>query len=319
VSAANTGLGYISPLAQWDRVAAVRRRPRRTFDEDGECPIFFPLESVPAVSHPLVTDRGGRIVETVLLHSLYQYLHFTTVLEQVAVIPVSSAIAMGRAGVTLSAALRSDAFKITTDEAWHAQFSHDFAEQLAASTGIPPSGLVTPRFVDRLDRARECFDPAHRDLTVLTFATVSETLISSLLADIPRDDRLPPSVRALVADHAADEGRHNAYFKNVLRNLWPQLSEAERRLVGPRIPEFIEIFLQPDLASVRSLLQAAGLSERDAANVVEDVYTRDCPLYDLAPAARGTVRAYRSVGALDDPATFEAFEAAGLLPTPASS
>src|SRR4029079_18312949 len=180
-------------------------------------------ELMPVVGHPLVVDRGPGVVERLLVGRLYQYLHFTTELEELAVVPVVSKIARGRAGIALSPAMCADAFNIATDETWHAQFSYDLMRQVQWLTAVPWRPPELPLFVDRLDEVRQRLDPEIRGVEALLFAIVSETLISSILSDLPRDRRLPTAVREVVADHAEDEGRHHAYFRGVLRVLWSSL------------------------------------------------------------------------------------------------
>src|SRR5262245_21276517 len=98
---------YESKFGNWDNRAAVRSRPRRLIEApDLESRVFFPPESVPALSHHLVIRRGPEVVSQILLHSLYQYLHFTTTLEQVAVLPVTSNISLGLAGYSVPEAMR---------------------------------------------------------------------------------------------------------------------------------------------------------------------------------------------------------------------
>jgi P-aminobenzoate N-oxygenase AurF len=306
-------VAYVSKFGNWENRASVRNKPPRILTEASPTTVFFPPEAVPAVSDPLVAERGPAVAHRLLVHSLYQYLHFTTVLEQVAVLPVTARISLDRAGVpALPAAMRGDAFKITTDEAWHAQCSHDFTSRVVAATGVAASAVVEPRFVRLLARVRDGFDVADRPLVDLVFAIVSETLVSSLLSDLPFDRRLPDPVRALVADHAADEGRHHSYFRAFLRHLWPQLTGAQRRLIGPRVPEFAEVFLRPDLDAVHAALTASGFTAAESATIVRRSYHPGSPVFDIAPAARATVRAFREVDALEDPSTRDAFTAAGL-------
>jgi hypothetical protein len=304
---------YESKFGNWDNRAAVRTRPRRLLgDDDGEA-LLFPPEFVPAIAHPVVVDRGPGVMHRILLHSLYQYLHFTTVLEQVVVLPITSSLAVGRSGLDVPEGMRADAFKITTDEAWHAQFSYDFIQQLATATGIDPSAITPPSFLRRLEEIRATFDPGSRHLVDLLFTVVSETLVSSLLSEIPNDTRLPVPVRDLVADHAVDEGRHHAYFRSFLRWLWPHLSNWERQRITPRVPDLIHVFLDPDAQAVSAALKATGFSQEEAAAIVSESYASGAPIFDVEPAARATVRGFQEVGALDDPATHDAFLTAGLL------
>ncbi|GGS49257.1 diiron oxygenase [Streptomyces parvus] len=305
---------YISRFGKWDARASVRQRPARRLSGDrDELAIPFPPELAPVALHELVAGRGPDTVREVLTHSLYQYLHFTTELEELAVIPVVAKISRNRAGLDLPEAMRADAFKIYTDEAWHAQFSYDLVRQVERSSGIAVRLPELPSFVERLDAVRASLDPAVRGLEALMFSVVSETLISSILADIPHDARLPKTVRELVRDHAEDEGRHHAYFRQVLHAFWPALPARERRAVGPLLPQVILAFLEPDYRAIGTALSATGLAPDEVAQVLAESLPRRRVVDEAARSAGSAVRYFREVGALDDPATAEAFEASGLL------
>lgn len=312
-SARENGAPYESKFLSWERRASVRTKPSRTFVDDERSMLLFPPEMVPTLAHPLVRERGPAAAQRVLAQSLYHYLHFTVVLEQIAIIPVTGRIALGQTGVAVPARMQADAFKITTDEAWHAQFSYDIVQQVAEACGVPAATPRQPQFARRLEEIRESFEPSHRALVDLFFATVSETLVSSYLSELPGDGRLPRSVRALVADHAEDEGRHHAYFRAFLRIIWPQLGDRERRLIGPRIPDLIEAFLQPDVAAAALALRDAGLNEHEVATVVHDCYLAAPAWGPIVAASRATVRSFRDVDALDDPPTYDAFASRRLV------
>jgi hypothetical protein len=308
---------YRSAFQGWDERASVRRKPARHPEVSHGTELFFPPEYAPWVDHRLVAERGPRARFELLVHALHQYLHFTTVLEQVAILPVTLRLSrgLGSSGVDIPPAMRTDAFRITTDESWHAQFCHEFMVQVGNRTGTPPVAVVDPAFAAELDQARASFGGSHRALADLTFACVSETLISGFLASVPRDTRLPKPVRQLIADHASDEGRHHAYFRSFLKQLWPALDDAERALVGRHVPQFVHTFLAPDPAGAESALRELGFSATDRAVILGDVMdgwtanTRDAH----ALAAAGTVRAFADVGALDLVQVRDAFETADLL------
>ncbi|MEV7190834.1 diiron oxygenase [Streptomyces sp. NPDC093510] len=307
-------VAYDSRFGNWEARASVRRKPARRLEGQGdELAVPFPPELAPVATHPLVTGRGPAAVREVLTHCLYQYLHFTTELEELAVIPVVGKISRNRAGLLLPEAMRADAFKIYTDEAWHAQFSYDLVRQVERGSGIAVRLPELPLFVDRLDAVRDRLDPAVRGLEGLMFSIVSETLISAILADLPHDARLPKAVRELVRDHAEDEGRHHAYFRQLLDAFWPALSARERAAVGPLLPEIVYAFLEPDYRAAGLALRAVGLRPDEVAQVLAESLPRDRVTGDVAAAARSAVRYFCEVGALDNPATAEAFEASGLL------
>lgn len=305
--------GYVSRFDKWYQKATVRASPQRFLKESREDYLYFPPDLVPAATHPLVVARGSAAAQAVMVQRLYEYLRFTVELEHTTVVPITTAIALGRTGLHLPARMREDAFKITTDEAWHAQFSFDLISQVYAATGIVPQLSVGLPFRHRLDGIRARLPADVRGASDILFAVVSETLITAILADFPREPRLNPTVRDVVADHAADEGKHHAYFRSVLEFLWPVLGADQRRQLGPAVPEIVRAFLEPDQQATARVLRSLGLSESDVDGVVADSFpTRDIEA-SIAKAARSTVRYFDEAGAMKDARTREAFETAGLL------
>jgi P-aminobenzoate N-oxygenase AurF len=304
---------YRSKFTRWDELASVRSSPRRLLADPASDQLFFPPELVPAAAHPLTAELGEEARRALLVHRLYQYLEFTVELEDTAVIPVASKIARGRAGVELPEEMRMDAFKIATDEAWHAQFSYDMVAQVQAATGVPRPAGEPPQFARRLADIGAQLDPDLRGIDDILFAVVSETLISAILSDLPNDRRLPLAVRELVADHAADEGKHHAFFRSLLEFLWPALSVGQRRRIGPWLPELVYAFLEPDYTATALSLAGVGLPSAVIEQVLHEAYPKAAVRRSVADAARSTIRYFRAVGALDEPETLEAFAAAGLL------
>jgi hypothetical protein len=285
----------------------VRRNPARHLTEVSSDELYFPPELAPAFAHPLLVGRGEVVQRRFLVRTLYQYLHFTSELEDLAVIPVAMDLSRNRSGLVLPTAARQDAYKIVTDEAWHAQFSHDLHLEIVEASGELPPPARVPQFVQRLNAIEEHLTAEIPEIGRLLFAIVSETLVSSLLAKIPRDTRLPQAVRDTVADHALDEGRHHAYFRGVLRHLWAALSGSERRRVGPWVPSVILAFLEPDYLAVADSLAGLGFPAEQVEQVLLDSYPRAQVLSSVAAAARPTIRYFEELGALHDPATADAF------------
>ncbi|WP_371640715.1 diiron oxygenase [Streptomyces virginiae] len=304
---------YVSKFTRWDTRASVRVKPQRLLTVPDTGQLYFPPELMPVVAHPLVSSKPNAVTERILAQRLHQYLYFTTELEQVAVMPVTMNISRGRAGLELPAAMRDDAFKITTDEAWHAQFSDDLSRQVERQTGFEACVPDHLSFIGRLDKIRGAMDHDLRGAADLAFSIVSETLISSILSDLPRDRRLPTAVRDLVQDHAEDEGRHHAYFRTLLDFFWQELAASERNRIGPLIPDLITAFLEPDYLAIALTLGDAGFSIEEAAEIISESYPADDTRTAIGKSSRATVRYFREVGALDSPLAHEAFEAAGLI------
>lgn len=304
---------YASRFGRWEDLASVRRKPQRTLSADSD--LYFPPELYPVVQHPLVVAKGEAVVKVLLLLRFYDYLDFTTELENLAVIPVAAKISRGRSGLQLPEQMRADAFKIVTDEAWHAQFSYDFARQLEAVTGVDriDSSGRAPAFTQRLDRLRAQLPAEVRGVEAILFAIISETLISGVLSELPRDDRLPRAVRDLIRDHAEDEGRHHVYFRSMVKHLWPALTVRERRAIGPHIPSVVYAFLEPDYLQVATHLEGIGLTSDEIGQVIAESWPKLRLFRMISQAAAPVVRYFAEAGALQDRATQTSFEEAGLV------
>lgn len=312
-TAGRYGAEYQSAFRHWDERAGVRRKPRRVLDTPADDALYFPPDLFPAANHHLVLAKGPELVRLLLVQHLYDYLDFTTELEALAVIPVAGKLGRGSAGLDLPEHMRADAFKIVTDEAWHAQFSDDFARQVEERTGVPRIRTSPPAFIGRLEAIRAHLPSAVRGLESLMFTVVSETLVSGILAGVPRDRRVQESVRAVVRDHAEDEGRHHVYFRTLLRYLWPTLDPVHRQAIGPVLPEIIFAFLEPDFARIGRILRGCGFTVEETEQVLAESWPTERRVRDAAEAANATIRYFADAGALDEPGTAAAFETAGLV------
>ncbi len=305
---------YRSRLNRWEQRASVRSKPRRVLatDEAG-AGLYFPPELVPIATHPLVSGRGADATNRVLMQRLHVYLDFTAELEHEVVNPICAALSRGRTGLRLPDAMREDAFKIYTDEAWHAQFSDDLQRQIVGATGVPAVRAQSQAFMRALVAMQRALPPDIRGLSRVFAAIVSETLISAILADIPRDGRVVTAVREVVSDHAVDEGVHHAYFASLLEHAWLQLSQRQRTSIGVQMPGYIRAYLDPDLPALAEVLFDAGVPSDDVGQVLHDAHAGVRVDREVRADARVTLRHLARVGVLDDPEIVEAFQSAGLL------
>jgi hypothetical protein len=260
-----------------------------------------------------VRRLGEESLRRILVQRLYVYLDFTAELEQRAVNPICAAISRRRSGFDLPEGMLEDAYKIYTDEAWHAQFSDDMQRQVVEETGVPPVLPDAPAFIKRLAAAEQTAPLGNRGLVPFFFTIVSETLISAILSDIPQDRRIVRAVRDVVSDHAIDEGVHRAYFTKLLEFAWLQLTDRQRRDVSMYLPDFVRAFLDPDFAALAGVLEDAGLTEDDVGQVLSDCYRPREVAARVRADARPTLRELARVGVFDDSAAVAAFEDAGLL------
>ncbi|MEU3726495.1 diiron oxygenase [Streptomyces sp. NPDC031705] len=305
---------YRSCFSSWENRSSVRAKPRRVLEELEAGKVFFPPELVPALYHPMVREREEEVIKSLLLQRLYIYLDFTADLEQLVVSPVTQLISRRRSGFDLPDEMVRDSYRICTDEAWHAQFSDDLQEQLIAATRERPcAARQQPYFLTRLEALKDGLEPQYRPLADLFFTVVSETLISSILSGIPKDQRVCTVVRETIADHAEDEGRHHAYFVKFFEYAWPQLTDRERDLVGALLPEFTLAFLRPDVDAAHDMLRFTGLDFEAVTGVVEETYPDGRLRAEMRAAAASTLRLFERNGVFESSKVADSFFQCGLL------
>ncbi|MFD7625417.1 diiron oxygenase [Streptomyces sp. NPDC059851] len=305
---------YTSPFGRWWERSSVRQAPRRTLDEpSSEAVRYFSPDLVPVARHPLIAKLRPELFDQVLIQHLYRYLDFTAKLETLVVNRTVLGIAGGSVGVELPEEMRFDAYKIYCDEAYHALFSVDLMRQVRDRTGIAPRLPRQPYFLKRLEEIQATLAPEYRALAELIFVTVSETLISASLAEIPVDDGVMPAVRETIRDHAVDEGRHHAYFATFLKYLWAGLDRTERRTAALLAPRLVDAFLRPDTDAIREELLGYGLSHDSAEQVLAEVYDECTVAAHTRLTAKRTLHYFTSLDVLDDPEVAQEFRTYGLL------
>ncbi|WP_246017265.1 diiron oxygenase [Micromonospora pisi] len=305
---------YRSPFRNWDERSAVRARPRRTLSPDDDSSLYFSPDLVPVAAHDLVRHLRPELFEQVLTQHLYRYLAFTEKLETLVVNGTVLAIASGSVGVPLPDEMRLDAYRIYCDEAYHALFSVDLMRQVVARTGTQPVLPDQPYFLRRLQEIQAALPSPMRPLAELLFVTISETLISATMGEVPMDPTVAPAVRDAIRDHAVDEGRHHAYFAIFLRHLWGALDSAGRREAALLAPRLIDAFLRPDQPAIRSELQSYGLTRDDAEQVVSEVYGENTVRTQVAAMAQRTVQYFAALEVFAAPEVADEFHRYGLQP-----
>jgi para-aminobenzoate N-oxygenase AurF len=295
----------------WDERAWVRRGSPAVAESNGEH--FFPTELVPHLAHPAVSAAAPEQRRYLAAQHLYQWLRFTVNFEVSVVNRATLSIANGTSGVTVPENASVTAYKIYTDEGFHSLESLRVLRHVEKSSGIRALPYDFERFLRRLD-AVGSDRPEHLKLIRLLQVVVFETLITAIFADIPTDQRVLPIVRQMVADHAADERCHHAYFAAFFRELWAGMDRPMRVLTGRLLPGLITESLQPATRPALDALTTCGFADDQARDIVADAYNPDAVRNGIRFAARKTIALFEDCGVLDDPAARDAFAAAGLSP-----
>jgi hypothetical protein len=215
--------------------------------------------------------------------------------------------------VRLPAEMRLDAYKIYCDEGYHTLMCADLAEQVRVTTGVNPRLPREPFFLRRLAEIQDSIPAGLRALAELLFVIVSETLISATLADVKDSTDVVGAVRETISDHAADEGRHHAYFATFLKFLWGQLTQAERDCAGSWVPSLADAFLRPDVAAVREELAGYGMSPDDSEVVLGEVFPAGVTDAHRGHIARHTLRYFADLDAFATPESQQELADHGLV------
>ena len=298
----------------WYERAGVRTAPRR-MDAEDEIEFekdFFPVSLVPHLRHDTVTALSAEQRRYLNAQHLFQWLNFTTEFEVAIVNRAALRIARGESGVDLSQDSRMAALQIYVDEGYHSLYNLDVRLQLERSSGIPSLPYDFSTVQSSLDGVAAGV-PGLRRLVQLLQVVVFETLITSILVDIPGDRSVKTLVRDTGRDHAVDEGRHHAYFSQLFAELWHQLSPATRREVGPYLPDLIVRSLAPNHEAARRALQTVGLHPHAVTDVIADSYTPVATREYIRSASNRTVALFERCGVLDSAQVKDRFEEFGLI------
>lgn len=300
---------------EWYAQSGVRSEERLviTSADNGFDP--FPEELIPVLRHPLLADADADDRRVLQAQHLYAYLQFTTNLEVFVVNRATSRLATSRCGFDLDNALRMEAHRIYVDESFHALSAFDVLGQVSRHIGIEALTYDFTPTLASLDAGAGLLGRDGTRLLELLQVVVYETLVTSLLRDIPRQESVMPFVRKHVAHHAEDEVWHHAFFASFFRELWTSLGPIEREQAARVLPSLIDACVLPDTRSITGIVRSTRFHAH-ADQVVRETYSDPEVVATLRATARRTLNLFRRVGLFDLPGAGEAFETAGYaLPT----
>lgn len=263
---------YRSHADLWEDHATIRTRPRREIEDDDLR--FYPLERQPLAAHPLIAAQGDQVVDFVLLQSLYKYINDVIIFETEIVNHTALNIAKRRFPFEFPFGCRHDAMSVVIDEDYHAYVAMDYMQQVISRTGIAPIEL--PEQIELSIAIPEAIAglPAEYQAGMeLIAVAIAENTVTAEVAAFSRDTSLKRSVKGLMADHLADEGRHSGFWSNLVRIYWASVSEEARLAIGEAVPRFLTRYLTNELQAGfdRRLIQSLKLSAETEAALLADL------------------------------------------------
>lgn len=264
---------------------------------------------MPFINHPKIAGKHADHIPEILAYALFRYLTFTINLELIVVNRTTKRLLAGSCGISLDSESRLNAMRLYCDEAYHALFCADMLVQAQRLTGFDHQAQQ-PAFLNKireLDHNSQLYG-----IETLLFTVVSETLITANLMEIRQGEHTPKAITSLMLDHAMDEARHHAFYKDVLYQLFRISSVAQKSKLAALLPEFILAFTRPDTNSMMADLKAVGLCTDDADEILADTYAK-CTITSYAKAcAKDLVSSLDELNVFHVPEVQDAFCRAGL-------
>jgi len=302
---------YESRFEKWEGTAVVHGEHKLAPLDDSR--LYFSRAVAPAFAHKDVEKAPDEVQRGILILSLFDWLEFTEWLETGPVNESCDLLRRAHFLPWLPQLMRADALKIYTDEAGHAQMSHDLARSVESTTGYQ-SLQLRPPFLDVFADLMGAHDPQLEPLLTLCFAIVSETLITGSLKELPKDDEVQLAVRQFARHHAQDEARHHHYFRELCEMLWPRLPHELRRVVGPLLPQMVLTFLRPSYESLARILGEFPDTFPEPQRIADETLASASVTEAVRKASTPTLRMFATCGVLDDDEVLDSFVESGLEP-----
>lgn len=299
-------------FANWYDKASVRRAPRRMIDPEDLSLDLFPRELVPVASHEIVVSRYPEKIPHLLALWLYRYLTFTVNLETLVVNTTTSRLASNTAPVALSRDEILFAFKVYCDEAYHALFCADMLQQVCGQTSFRPAPQSRPSFLRDYETIEG--DPVEIATKQFMFTAVSEMLITVSLNNVREGQRekTPLAIRQMMSDHAQDESRHHAFYRDLLKAFLCQLPEEKATRLAASMPDYLMAFVAPDIPNIVAELEFIGLTQDEAREVCADTYRNEVVTAYAQACSNGLTDLLHETGMLTRPQVADRFEDVGI-------
>ncbi|WP_434699079.1 diiron oxygenase [Pseudomonas sp. D1-1] len=302
-------------LGDWNNKATVRvRKDDYRLPEDLEQQLlskgWFPPTFIPYIQHPLIQASGRSVAQRLEANHLVYFLDYTTLLEHRIVNRSVETIAHGELAVTIPNMMKTAALQLYTDEGYHALFSHEVAEQVAAIYDI--DDRQTPRRIDRLLGMIDTISPADRPLAWFLMGFVSETIIAKELLAITCDS-LVSTVYQMLRNHLEDEARHSRYFGEVFQFFWTALAPTQHDQAARMLLEIIELYFEPDVPWLMRSLASVGFDEQSSFQIIADFLQPDAHSQRLRSGAVSTFAAMKKARFFDNEHHRQLFSQAGLI------
>lgn len=315
-------LRYEKYFDKWDQQAAVRTKPN-TYSMRGDglhgelCnKRWFLPDGVPILTHPLLKNIDQDKEQYILGRFLLQFLEYGTILEHEFINTILAEMAVGESGIPLPDRMRLDAFKIYTDEAYHAYFNMEATQQIRNYIGLPVSE-AWPLQNSRLTGLRNLIPQnKSKENFLIRFGIVvaSETIAPKELSETMKGIVIDP-IYNLFIDHAEDEKKHCMYFSTLFEVVWNYLSDDEKKFLGMAFPKILKSFVDINKIALHETLAKIDVDRESADTIIADSYPEDFCVNRALSVASSTFYNLERLGVYNIPGVREEFVKEGFFRT----
>lgn len=311
---------YRKYFERWDEVAAVRSKTnnyRLTNDQlnvDLKNKKWFLPSVLPILNHPLLKNINQDEEQYLLGYFLLQFLEYGTLMEHEFVNTILAELALREWNIPLPDCMRVDAFKIYTDEGYHALFNLEATQQIRQYIGLSTSD-AWPLKNSRLSQVRKLV-PQHSSqknlLIRFGIVAISETVANKQLAENMQGIVID-SIYNIFLDHAEDEKKHCMYFSVLWDVVWNYLSLDEKKYLGINLPKILKAFVGINTVAFHEALAKIGIERESAEIIINESYPASCMAQRALSVASVSFRIFERLGMFDIPEIKNAFIEEGLL------
>lgn len=311
---------YKKYFNEWDNFASVRtkqntyRFSKNKARQELKDKQWFLPEGVPILQHPLLKNIEKEKEQYLLGRFLLQFLEYGTLMEHEFVNTILAELALGECGIPLPDQMRIDAFKIYTDEGYHACFNLEATQQIRDYIGLNKSE-AWPLKNSRLTGLRKLIPKdktKNHFLIRFAIAAISETVAAKELSESMKGIIIEPIYNIFI-DHAEDEKKHCMYFSTLIEVVWNYLSDDEKKFLGVNFPKIFKAFVEINKIALHDALEKINIDVESAKTIVDESYPVDFSVQRALSVGAITLRIFKRIGVFNIPEAKQAFINEGFL------
>lgn len=309
-------LNNATELKNWNMTSTVRARKwaydisESDVESDTLLP-WFPEHMAPAFEKPEIKVLSWEAQQRLLARHLVYFLRYTTALELQIVNRAVSDIISNTSGILLPRFAGRMALQFYTDEAYHALFSEELANQVER-LHTSEKKLLDFKRLQILFSLEQDESADKRPLFRFLTAFVSETGITKELFDLSSTSLKYP-VACMFRDHLHDEKQHCKFFSNLFVYGWRHANEDTKADITRMLPSLMKTFALIDQEWLSAALESEGIDQTSAHEIAESLNSADRVSLRARRACTATFSALRSAGTVKHEDHRTPFQKAGLL------